>query len=122
MEDNDFERERALRRVYEDMKRSFRENPPKDEIYEMLNHAMVPKPIYSELVRLKNKPNITQQEIDEVKEMFRKEKARQVRAREITRRKNQLAQLEKEIRSNRNINKLQKMLQIREIQRQRSNL
>jgi len=64
----------------------------------------------------------SEEELKAFKEEWEKEKARRAKAAWVTRRKKILETLEKEIRSDRTISKLQKMLQIREIQKQRANL
>ena len=95
---------------------------PKEEVKKMLNEAVMPNEVRARLVELNSQPNISESEIEEARAFFDKEKARKHQQIWITRRRNALDKEEKEIRSNKTIKKLQKMLMIREIQRLRANL
>lgn len=64
----------------------------------------------------------SEEEIKAFKEEWRKEKSRRAHAGWTTKRKKELDEKEKAIRADRTIPKLEKMLKIREIQRDRANL
>lgn len=120
----DSNKEKAQQAVYVSLLKSFAGETPRlsteDDLSTIENDVTLPRKLRDELKQLKIAAS--EKDIADFKERVRKEKARQVQRAIRTKKLNKLAELEKEVRSDRTISKLQRMIQIREIQKQRANI